>query len=179
MNAEKYHINLVIDQHEYLKYHFFDNISIWEEIKRFVPVFIDTALDLNCKDISVHFNNISSIENINKKEDIKNLTKSLDNYHNSYFRSYKLHETFSIIFNKMLTNQLRNSNKEYIVLITDNIDDYKKIFEAKEYIQSLKYIRILLFSTNKNIKINDPQIKIFYRNYLLSDKTQTIFTLTS
>lgn len=178
MNAENYHINLVIDDHEYLKHHFFDNVSIWEEIKKFVPVFVETALDLNCKDVSVHFNNISSIQNISKKEDIQILTQALNNYHDSYYRSYNLHETFSILFNKILIKQLYNYSKEYIVLITTCIDDYKKIFEAKEYINSLKYIRILLFSTNK-IEINDPQIKIFHRNYLLSDKVQTIFTLTS
>jgi hypothetical protein len=179
MNTEKYNINLVIDDHNRLKYNFFDNISIWEEITQFVPIFINTALELNCGEVNIYFNNLNSLEKINSKTNEYNkLEDHFNNYYNFTYGNYNLHETFSNLFNSI--NSKYNSNhKEYIVLITDCVDEIEKILECKNYIGNLKYIRILLFSTKTNIKLKDPTIKIFNRNYLLSDKTQTIFTLTS
>jgi hypothetical protein len=177
MNTEKYHINLIIDDHKHLKYRFFDKISIWEEIKRFVPIFLETAIDLNCQSLNIYFNNFNSILNIKSKKEIDIVRKQLDS--KVYYKNYSLHDTISIVFNNIIENNKKCNRKEYIVLITDNINKVNKLFENRQYIYNLKYIRVLLFSTKKYDKIIDPTIKVFNRNYILSDKSQTIFTLTS
>ena len=178
MNTEKYYINLIIDDHEYLKYRFFDKISIWEEIKNFVPIFIETAFDLNCMGLNIYFNNMNFITDIKSKGEIPRVISHLNS--DFYFNNYKLYDTVSIVFNNIFeNNKLLKYRKEYIVLITDNIEQIEKTFENRSYFTNLKYIRILLFSTKKPTPLKDPTIKVFNRNYILSDKTQTIFTLTS
>lgn len=178
MNTEKYYINLIIDDHENLKFRFFDKISIWEEIKNFVPIFIETAFDLNCMGLNIYFNNMNFITDIKSKDEIPKVIDHLNS--DFYFNNYKLYDTVSIVFNDIFENNKRLKNrKEYIVLITDNIDKIEKTFENRSYFHNLKFIRILLFSTKNHKRIKDPIIKVFNRNYILSDKTQTIFTLTS
>lgn len=171
MNTEKYTVNLIIDDNENIHNHFFDNVSIWDEIKRFVPIFIKTALELNSYNLNIYFNNLISVENVKTN----NISEIIEAMNTPLLFYYNLHETISIVFNKIQ----KSADNQYIVLITDNIDKIDKLFENRNYVHKLKYIRILLFSTKKNIKTNDQTIKIFYRNYILSDKTQTIFTLTS
>ena len=178
MNTEKYYINLIIDDNDYLKYRFFDKVSIWEEIKVFVPIFVETAIDLNCIGLNIYFNNMNYITDIKSKDEIPNIIEHLNN--NFYFNNYTLYDTVSIVFNNISKNNKNfKMKKEYIVLITNNIDNIEKVFETREYIHNLKYIRILLFSTKKTKPLKDHTIKVFNRNYILSDKTQTIFTLTS
>ena len=118
------------------------------------------------------------ITDIKSKNEIPRVISHLNS--DFYFNNYKLYDTVSIVFNDIFENNKRLKNrKEYIVLITDNIDQIEKTFENRSYFHNLKYIRILLFSTKKPNALKDDKIKVFNRNYILSDKTQTIFTLTS
>ena len=102
MNTEKYYINLIIDDHENLHYNFFDKISIWEEIKNFVPTFIETALDLNCIGLNIYFNNMNFITDIKSKKEIPDVISHLNS--DFYFNNYTLYDTVSIVFNKMFEN---------------------------------------------------------------------------
>ena len=177
MNIEKYTLNIVIDDHEQLNFRYFDNISIWEEITTFLKELINISFELLCDNINIYFNNLDSLENLTENYQIENCMKKFYSQNINKNKKISLHDTLSILFNK-----INNRNtKDYLIIISNRITNknINKILEYRNYVDNLKYIRLFLFSTTK-IKIKkEKQLSIFNKSYIIPNKNQIIFILTS
>ena len=177
MNIEKYNLNIVIDDHEQLNFRHFDNISIWEEITIFVKELININFELLCNSINIYFNNLDNIENLTENYQIENFMKQFYLQNINKNKKISLHDTLSILFEKIN----KRKTKEYLIIISNRINskNIDKLLEYRNYIVNLKYIRLFLFSTTKIKLKKEKQLSIFNKSYIIPNKNQIIFILTS